>query len=221
VKLVEGVLYVLVGAVPAGAVVASLAGTAVIPAAPMPTGLGEREASGASPASAEPHCPEARNRLQRLQAQAHLLDEQLRGLRSEEVALVGEPVDWPEDLAPGTGPEMAAALADRLRQDGFRVHQVECSEPPCMVSFLRGERAETDFEALGEQLGGQVGVPLSFGLEDGSMGGVAVVGYEAWLHVPQARRHWRQKLVAEAADHAVKSGELEPPGAIEGAAVGE
>lgn len=213
-KLVEGVLYVLMGAVPAGAVVASLAGTAMIPTAPVPVAVvddgGAR--AGASTVRAEADCPEARDRLQRLQAQAHLLDEQLRGLRAEEVELVGAPVEWPDELEPGTGPEAAEAIASWLRQSGQPVHEVDCTEPPCLVTFLRSYDQDLDLDALSERAGAPAGVPHTIGF-DGAVGGVAVIGYEAWQDVPEARRFWRRKLAAQSLENAVAAGEVALPDA--------
>jgi len=86
-----------------------------------------------APTVAAGDCSQLEDELKMLQWRLKLTENQLQGLAREHL---GDPVEWPDEVAPMTSPdEFEAQLARAIEacDPGVRLIGTECAEPPCLA----------------------------------------------------------------------------------------
>jgi hypothetical protein len=185
---------------------------------PDPTGSASetgRPVEPPGPGAVEPFggCADIQARVERLDASATLLRGQIRALRAQEIDLIGEPATWPEAPPEGLGPDDAQELAEQLRGAGYLVYEVECSEPPCILTLVRAVDQPLPWEAFPERFRFDVASPVwleSTDLGDGSAH-VIEMGSRRFSGGTKARLDWRVDLASDALLEAAEAGQLALP----------
>ena len=125
----------------------------------------------AEPTGRQPCVARHLSDLQASEAATTALREKLRALHAEEIAIIGEPIDFPDDLpaaysADGAERTLAAALVD----SPFEAVAMSCDEYPCLalVEWTRADLSGEDLWALLESAGVGASMPEVGGYGDAS-----------------------------------------------------